>query len=127
MKEECIKRMKELKLSNNCIKAFENDKIWLSEGYGALYELEEEELEIVNKFESKTNNKVYHVIHDMTEFGELYSLLFVSKNKDEWKEDFEDLKNLCPISYVYNKTYPELSEYGSIMVFPNIGGLIRRF
>ena len=39
--------MKMLKLDKSCIKAFKNGEIWESEGFGALYEINEEEQKIV--------------------------------------------------------------------------------
>ena len=125
MKQEAIERMKMLKLSNSCIKAFQRGEVWESEGIGALYDLTEEEQKIVNDFEKKNNGLVYHVIHNMTQFGELYSLLFVGKHEEEWQMDRQDIEENIVFAYVYNKTDDWCSEFGSIMVKPSIGGLIR--
>lgn len=126
IKQECLERMEMLKLSRQCINAFKKGKIWESEGYGALYELNEEEQKIVDDFEHKVEGyKVYHVIHNMTEFGELYSLLYVSTEKREWKEDRKDIEQGCVFAYVCNKTDEWCSEFGTIGVKPSIGGLVR--
>lgn len=125
MKQEAIERMKMLKLSSGCIKAFQRGEVWESEGIGALYDLTKEEQKIVDDFEKKNNGLVYHVIHNMTEFGELYSLLFVGKYEEEWQMDRQDIEENIVFAYVYNKTDDWCSEFGSIMVKPNIGGLIR--
>lgn len=122
---EAIERMKMLKLSPSCIKAFKRGEVWESEGYGALYDLTEEEQKIVDEFEKENEGKVYHIIHNMTQFGELYSLLYVSKHEEEWAMDREDIKENIVFAYVYNKTDEWCSEFGSIMVKPSIGGLIR--
>ena len=46
-----------------------------------------------------------------------YANLHVSyENKDEWKYEKEDLKVMEPIAYVMNLTYPELSEWGTVML-----------
>ena len=50
---ECLKRMEILKLSKQCISAFKSGKIWESESLGALYEVNEEEQEIINNFEKE--------------------------------------------------------------------------
>ena len=50
--DEAIKRMKLLKLDKQCIEAFTKGKVWESEGFGALYEVNDEEQKIINKFEA---------------------------------------------------------------------------
>ena len=41
--DEAIKRMKLLKLDTSCIEAFCAGNVWESEGFGALYQLSDEE------------------------------------------------------------------------------------
>src|SRR5574344_1968045 len=92
-KEEAIKRMKTLKLHENVVREFtEEDKLNLSEGYGALYWLDDKQQAYVDAFEQKYNALVYHVLHNMTEFGELLAFLYVSNEKEEWQYDRDDLK-----------------------------------
>lgn len=123
---ECLERMEILKLSKQCISAFKNGKIWESESIGALYEVNEEEQGIINNFEKEHEGyKVYHLIHNITDFGELYNIFYVSNVEDEWKEDKEDLKQDYAFVYVYNKSADWCSEFGSIAIKKNIGGLIR--
>lgn len=123
---ECLERMEILKLSKQCISAFKNGKIWESESIGALYEVNEEEQEIINNFEKEHEGyKVYHLIHNMTEFGELYNIFYVSTDENEWEQDKEDLKQDYAFVYVHNKSADWCSEFGSIAVKKNIGGLIR--
>ena len=123
---ECLRRMKELNLSVQCISAFQHGKVWESEGIGALYELNEKEQKIVDKFEQEHKGyKVYHVIHNIFEFGEVYSLLYVDNNFDEWHYFDEDLQNNITFVYAYNKDDDFCSEFGSIGIKKNIGGLIR--
>lgn len=126
MKKECINRMKKLKFMPECIGAFKNGRIWESEGYGALYELNEKEQEMLKEFEQEHENcLVYHIIHNKFEFGECYSLLYVSSNKDEWEEDNEDLDNGLAFAYVKNIDDYLCSEFGRIGIKPNFGGLVR--
>lgn len=123
---ECLKRMEILELSKQCISAFKNGKIWESESIGALYEVNEEEQEIINNFEKEHEGcKVYHLIHNITEFGELYNIFYVSTDENEWEQDKEDLKQDYAFVYVYNKSADWCSEFGSIAIKKNIGGLIR--
>lgn len=123
---ECLERMEILKLSKQCISAFKNGKIWESESIGALYEVNEEEQEIINNFEKEHEGyKVYHLIHNITEFGELYNIFYVSTDMNEWEQDKEDLKKDYAFVYVYNKSADWCSEFGSIAIKKNIGGLVR--
>ena len=46
IKNECLTRMEILNLSYRCKQAFKSGKVWESENYGALYELNNEEKEI---------------------------------------------------------------------------------
>ena len=123
---ECIRRMEKLHLSKQCISAFREGKVWESEGIGALYELNEEEQKIVEQFEKEHEGyKVYHIIHNLFEFGEVYSLLYVDTCFDEWKYFDDDLVYNITFIYAYNKTDNNCSEFGSICIKSNIGGLIR--
>ncbi len=125
-KQEALERMKMLKLSDNIIREFEKDNIInMSENSGILYWLEEKEQAIVNEFETKHDALVYHVIHNYTEFGELYALLYVSNDEDEWGYDKDDIKCGCVLAYVKNVTDDWCSEFGSIGVKPQYGGLVR--
>ena len=123
---EAIERMKLLKLDNPCIEAFTKGNVWESEGYGALYEVNDEEQKLIDNFEK--NHKgclVYHMIHNKFEFGECYSMLYVSSNKEEWESDKEDIKNGYVFAYVENVDTPWCSEFGSIAVKSQFGGLMR--
>ena len=126
IKQECLSRMEKLGLLLQCRNAFKKGKIWESESIGALYELNEKEQEIVNEFEKEYKGyKVYHLIHNITEFGELYSLLYVGTDKNEWQYDNEDIDNNMVMVYCKNMTDEFCSEFGTIMIKKNIGGLIR--
>ena len=123
---EALKRMKMLKLSNHCINAFKKGKVWESEGFGALYEVNEKEQEIINDFEKDNPGyKVYHMIHNLFEFGECYSLLYVSNDKEEWEQDRNDIKENYVFAYVKNIDFDYCSEFGSIAIKPSFGGLVR--
>lgn len=125
-KQEAIKRMKLLKLHENPIKEFEKDgKLNQSEHGGMLYWLDENQQEIVKKFETEHNAVVYHVIHNYTDLGEMLALLYVSDSEEEWEYDIDDLKAGYPIAYVINLDDEYCSEFGSIGVKPQFGGLIR--
>ena len=69
-------------------------------------------------------NLPYAVIFSKTEFGDLYAVLFVSKDEDEWAYERPD-ENGYVYAYVYNATDDICSEYGSIGVKALYGGLDR--
>lgn len=78
-------------------------------------------------FEYKNRCIVYATIYnEFEEIGNHLTLLYVSyKNQDEWEAEKEDLKAMKPIAYVMNLTYPELSEYGTVVLRTHDGVLER--
>lgn len=123
---EAIERMKLLKLDNSCIEAFVKGKVWESEGYGALYEVNQKEQDLIDNFEKNHPNcLVYHMIHNVFEFGECYSMLYVSSDTDEWEQDKQYIKDGYTFAWVENVDLDWCSEFGSIAVKPSFGGLIR--
>lgn len=124
--KEALLRMKTLKLHENAIREFrETGKLNLSELGGILFWLNEAEEKMVRDWESKTGNIVYHVIKNYFDFGLCYSFLYVSPHPDKWEFDNECLKDGYPLAYVHNDTFEFLSEYGSIEIEPQYGGLKR--
>lgn len=125
-KQEAIERMKMLDIYAQAIKDFEKeDVINVSEHGGILFWLDDEQQAMVKNFEEKYNATVYHVIHNYTEFGELYSLLYVSQHKEEWDYDKDDIRHHCAFVYVVNKDEESFSEFGSIGIKSQFGGLVR--
>lgn len=125
-KQEAIARMKKLDIYTPAITDFEKENlINKSEHGGILYWLNENEKEMVKEFEEKYGAMVYHIIHNYTNFGELYALLFVSKYKDEWGYDNDDLNHNICLAYVKNLDEDAFSEFGSIGIKSQFGGLVR--
>lgn len=81
----------------------------------------------IRNFEYKNRCIVYAVIYnEFKEIGNHLTLLYVSYgNQDEWEAEKEDLKAMKPIAYVMNLTYPELSEYGTVVLRSHDGVLER--
>lgn len=123
--DEALIRMEMLQMSRQCINAFKQGKVWESEGMGALYEVDEDEQKLIDEFEKEHDAVVYHMIHNMFVFGECYTMLYVSKYKEEWKEDKQDLKDGYALCYVKNVTDDFCSEFGTVAIKPSIGGLVR--
>lgn len=118
-KAEAIRRMKKLGICKQTIEQFEEDgKVSVSEPpLGGLYWVDkEDDLPFIKDFETKTDGLVYLVVRSFTNLGIMDSILFVSDEEDEWKEDNEAMEDGIIFAYVRNKTYPECSEYGDIRV-----------
>lgn len=126
-KNEAIKRMEMLDIYLETIRQFEKEGLvsYSEPPLGTNYWLTEEQRKIVRDFEEEHNALVYFGIKSYTEFGTLDSFLFVSKYKDEWILDNNDIKNGYAYAYVYNHDVPEYSEIGLIKVQPRFGGLVR--
>lgn len=122
---EAIERMKMLGLHKNTIADLKQGRVNISKQMGALYWANEEEKEIIAKFETEHNALVYHAVYTPTEFGRCFSMLFVGQYEDEWELDREDIRNHTPIAMVINLDDEWCSDMGSIGVTPMFGGLIR--
>ncbi len=127
-KQEALKRMKALELHKDCIEAFEKrNEIWISESKGILFDLSQRPkiLEAIKNVEEKYNVLVYHTILSLTEFGTLVTMFYVSDEEDEWKMDWEDMKENYACCFVANLDDEDCSEFGSICYKKQFGGLIR--
>lgn len=132
---ECVKRMKLLNIFPQTVREFENEGVVNYSEYnmGILYWLTEDMKKEVKEFEEKYNAVVYHVIHNMTEFGELLTFLYVDENTDEWEREKHDLQERDPngvyitIAYVRNLNDPDFSEFGTVGIKPILGGIKRMY
>lgn len=81
----------------------------------------------IRDFEYKNHCIAYAAIYnEYEEIGNHLTLLYVSYwNQDEWEAEREDLKAMEPIAYVMNLTYPELSEFGTVVLRSHDGVLER--
>ena len=68
---------------------------------------------------------LYFFIHHFAEFGECYCYLYVNSDETLWKEDRQSLEDGYAFAYVYNKDDDFCSEFGSIGIRPQFGGLVR--
>lgn len=126
--KEAWERMKILGIYGQARKEFLDGKLNKSEHGGILYWLDEEEQKQVKKFEEENEATVYHVILSRTGvIGTLYTYLFVSKHKEEWESEREDLKQGETIAYVYNQDDDICSEFGYVGIRQSFGGLVRTY
>lgn len=135
-KQEALERLtilqKQYGLMETVLKEFkENNTIYYSEYInqniqGILYWVsnKDEYTEIVEEFEKKNNALVYHIISTPVIYGgTLLSMLYVSKNQEEWKRDREDLKDGLPLAYCINLADQEMAEVGGIQIKGANGGI----
>lgn len=124
-KSEAVERMKILKLLPACIDDFvRHGKVRMSM-HGILFDLNNEYQKMIDEWEKATENLAYHVIFNDFNFGKCLSILYVSKDTDEWSEDRECLSDSYPLVYVINLDCSWCSEYGYIETVKCSGGLIR--
>lgn len=128
-KVEAIKRMRAMGVFPDAIKQFKNaDIVMVSEPpLGGLYWLNDEEKEMVHKFEQENNALVYLVVRSFTNIGKMDNLFYVSNYDDEWEMENEDLKDHYAFVYVVNHDMPDCSEFGSIAWKSIGGGVLRAF
>lgn len=84
----------------------------------------DEIIEIKERFEKEYGAIVYMILISHTGFGTCYDFLYVSKQRNEWKMDNEDLNEGYPISYCHSDI---CEEFGSIgIAYDNVCGGIYR-
>lgn len=134
IKEEAIKRMKKLELMDDVISLFsKEDRLYYSERQNkqfpaTLYWLDnnEEYTKLVKEFEKKTGYVVYHCILTRTSFGTILDMLFVSKYEEEWEYELEEVNGkYYAMSNARNLTDENLSDMGTIVIRPVMGGIER--
>lgn len=128
-KENAIKNLNRIGSYKPYTRAFEKGVVTMYEGYGGYYVEEDELLKKIKEIENKYGGTVYAVIHQITNIGELYTMLWTGQAEDESGFDVEDYgTNMYYVrSYVWNKTYEDCSEFGDVVIQPALGGLIRLF
>lgn len=95
-----------------------SEKLYMSHKY-YIREVKDGEMGLIraiNNFEKKYNAYVYHIIYTESNFGNLYNMLYVSNNTEEWETDRKDLQNKECYAYVYNRSNEVCSEIGLIGV-----------
>lgn len=147
MNAEILKRFKLLNLWEEAVKAYKKEKVCVSmrggcKGLpiGVIYEVPSNWENLIKEVEERIGGKVYHVIHSVTEFGELLDFIYVSeKDTEMWEcEDYDIMTDKILFSCCVNFGMPngdisekELSlneaeiDFGTIQVKECGGGLIR--
>lgn len=120
-KEKAIECMRKLDIYKPYIRKFEKDgTITLFERFGGYYIDKDQEPELLNKikeFEAERGAVVYAVTHEIFEFGDCYSFLYISKYKEDWDSSVTTGPYGKYVwAYVWNKDDEWCSESGTIVV-----------
>ena len=127
-KIKAIELLKELDIYEPYIEGFEKENnVCFFERFGGYWVYQEPEvLKTMKEIEEEFNCTVYAITHEYTEFGECYSFMLVTRYKYEWDNLlFKDGSTFYAFSYVWNKTYEDFSEFGTIGVRSFGGGITR--
>ena len=126
MKAEAVKRLEMLKVMPFVIKAFKHGSLMMSEPpFGALYELDDEQKQMVEDVEKRYGGLVYMVVRQPMQFGLCDSLLWVSQYEEEWDYERGDIEEGVVFTYTVNHDADFCSEFGCIGIRAANGGLIR--
>ena len=127
-KIKAIELLKKLDIYEPYIEGFEKENnVCFFERFGGYWVYQEPEiLKKMKEIEEEFNCTVYAITHEYTEFGECYSFMLVTRYKYEWDNLlFKDGSTFYAFSYVWNKTYEDFSEFGTIGVRSFGGGITR--
>ena len=129
MKAEAIRRLQELDIYKPYIAGFKTkaQKVCFFERFGGYWVWQEPEIESkMKEIEEKCGCMVYAITHEMFDFGECWSFIFVSDEEDEWEYEFEHSggNNFNVSAKVWNMA-DDFVESGSVGVKSFGGGLKR--
>lgn len=124
IEEEAIFRMKEMNIWENAITAFKNGKVMISDVGGIFFDLDDFAKEFVEKIKSD-GSLPYLVVKK----GNMYSVLYVSKYKEDWPMERYDRKSeFIAAAAVMSDGYGlDCVDYGSIGVRLTTAGGLDRF
>ena len=132
-KQEAIKRMQMLKLMGEVINDFKKEnKLYYSERQNQIFNAvlywvdnHEEWSNMIKEFEKKWGFMVYHCQLTHTYDGDIISLLYITKDEDEWEQDRQDIKDGVVYAKCVNLDDDFCSDYGYIGIKPSMGGIVR--
>ena len=82
--------------------------------------------QVMESVEGTYGCRVYAAIYSRyEELGNMLTLLTISSDETDWDQERKDLKEMLPIAYVHNFTYPEFSEWGYVVLKVN-GNVLER-
>ena len=127
-KAKAIEIMKQMNIYHPYIEEFDknNQVTFFERGMGYWVNEESELYQMIKHIENEYDLLVYTITHEYCEFGECYSLLYLSNRKGEWKDAvMSEDKEHYAYAYVWNKSDDSCSEFGTIGVRSVFGGITR--
>ena len=128
-KKEAIKCLKQLNIYKPYIEGFEkeNDVCYFERFAGYWAYQEPDLIAKIQELEKEYNLTVYAITHEVFEFGDCYSFLYIPNNKEDWEYVIERTSpnSQYVFAYVWNLDDDYCSEFGTISV-QSFGGGIRR-
>lgn len=133
-RQEGLERLRMLNVLGKVRQDFARGKLYYSERQNSffnavLYWVDNNPtwLDKIKKFESKNKVMVYHAQLTHLECGDCLSLLYVSKDEEEWENERDDLRKGMPFVKTIDPNAEDdyFSEYGYIGIKPSMGGVAR--
>ena len=127
-KTKAVELLHQLDIYEPYIQGFENDnQVCFFENYGGYWVYQEPDVyKKMHEIENEYNCTVYAITHEWASFGECYSFLYVSRYKSEWPYSLVTEEGVhYATAYVWNKSFEEFSEFGTIGVKSFGGGIVR--
>ena len=126
MKIEALERMIKLAIDSDVIKEFkEDEKILCADLKAGNIETPPNVKKMIDEWEEKFNNMVFHVIHAHIFGMETYECLSVSCYPEDWNYERSLMEEGYVMSHSINMTIPEFTESGIIKVMQQNGTLVR--
>ncbi len=127
-KRRAILKLNEIGSYKPYTNAFKKGTVTMYESFGGYFVDNDSELfKKISEVEEKYGGTVYAVIHNFTEFGEMYTML--------WQTSYAEDDEFCVhpvgggiygvLAYVMNVSDDSCSEFGSVGIKPALGGLLR--
>ena len=129
-KEIAIQCLEKLGIYKPYINKFKSSKTLpcFFENFGGFWADQEPELyQKIKEVENEFGCLVYAVTHELTDFGECWSMLCVNKAAEEMSEVLGtfNTREYYAFAYVWNKSNESLSEFGDVVVAARFGGIKR--
>ena len=122
--DECVNRMKILKLDSNIIDDFKSaHKIYVSDlANDNVAEITAYPMfkTFIWKFERAKKVKIYHIVHTESTNTDRTYLLYVSNSRENWKKENRDMK----LGYIETYAYEEIRDQKIIGIELNDGKIV---
>lgn len=127
-KELAVKCLQLLGIYEPYVRGFETKGLitFFENGFG--YYADGELLKKIREIEEEYGGMVYAATHELTEFGECYSFLWMSGYEEDREYPITSAgteNTFYVFAYVWNKTDDMFSEFGEIGVRSQFGGIVR--